>query len=49
MKLRGVNVGLLTSLIAAILITPSANSAEPTVTVMSRNIYLGADVGVASN
>ena len=47
MKLRGVNVGLLTSLMAAILITPSANSAEPTVTVMSRNIYLGADVGVA--
>ena len=47
MKLRGVIAGLLTSLIASILAISSANSAEPTVTVMSRNIYLGADVGVA--
>ena len=47
MKLRGVMVGLLASFTASILAIPSANSAEPTVTVMSRNIYLGADVGVA--
>jgi hypothetical protein len=47
MKLRGVLIGLLAALIASILVIPSANAAEPTVTVMSRNIYLGADVGVA--
>ena len=47
MKLRGVTLGLLTSLITSLLGISSANSAEPTVTVMSRNIYLGADVGVA--
>lgn len=47
MKLRGVRTGLIYSLIAAIFSPIPAQAAEPTFTVMSRNIYLGADVGVA--
>jgi endonuclease/exonuclease/phosphatase family metal-dependent hydrolase len=47
MKLRGVITGLISALIAAIIIPIPAQAAEPTFTVMSRNIYLGADVGVA--
>lgn len=47
MKLRGVRTGLISALIAAIIIPIPAQAAEPTFTVMSRNIYLGADVGVA--
>ncbi|MEY2768645.1 MAG: hypothetical protein RL359_281, partial [Actinomycetota bacterium] len=47
MKLRGVRTGLIYSLIAAIFSPVPAQAAEPTFTVMSRNIYLGADVGVA--
>ncbi len=47
MKLRGVTA-LVISAVSTVLITPvSAQAAEPTLTVMSRNIYLGADVGVA--
>lgn len=38
----------LIALIAAlVIIAPSATAANPTLTVMSRNLYLGADVGVA--
>ncbi len=47
MKLRGVRTGVISSLIAAIITPIPAQAAEPTFTVMSRNIYLGADVGVA--
>jgi endonuclease/exonuclease/phosphatase family metal-dependent hydrolase len=47
MKLRGVRTGLISALIAAIITPIPAQAAEPTFTVMSRNIYLGADVGVA--
>lgn len=47
MKLRGVRTGVISSLIAAIITPFPAQAAEPTFTVMSRNIYLGADVGVA--
>ena len=47
MKLRGVTA-LVISAVSTVLITPiSAQAAEPTLTVMSRNIYLGANVGVA--
>ena len=40
---------LKTVAISSLLLTliPPANAAEPTITVMSRNLYLGADVGVA--
>ena len=38
---------IITFVIALILIAPSAQAANPTITVMSRNLYLGADVGVA--
>ncbi len=47
MKLRVVTSALLTSLSLALFTPVSAQAAEPTFTVMSRNIYLGADVGVA--
>jgi endonuclease/exonuclease/phosphatase family metal-dependent hydrolase len=47
MKLRGVRTSLISSLIAAIISPIPAQAAQPTFTVMSRNIYLGADVGVA--
>jgi len=47
MKLRGVTSALIGA-ISLVFFTPiSAQAAEPTFTVMSRNIYLGADVGVA--
>lgn len=38
---------LIALVIACALATPTAQAANPTVTVMSRNLYLGADVGVA--
>ena len=47
MKLRGVRSGLITSFLIAFLTPISAPAAQPALTVMSRNIYLGADVGVA--
>jgi endonuclease/exonuclease/phosphatase family metal-dependent hydrolase len=47
MKLRGVISALIGSLSLALFTPASAQGAEPTFTVMSRNIYLGADVGVA--
>ena len=47
MKLRGARSGLIITILIAFLTPVSAQAAEPTVTVMSRNIYLGADVGVA--
>ena len=47
MKLRGVTAAVIGALLAALFTPYSAQAAEPTVTVMSRNIYLGADVGVA--
>jgi endonuclease/exonuclease/phosphatase family metal-dependent hydrolase len=47
MKLRGVTSVLIGSITLALFTPISAQAAEPTFTVMSRNIYLGADVGVA--
>ncbi|MSY00145.1 MAG: hypothetical protein F2750_02070, partial [Actinobacteria bacterium] len=47
MKLRGVTSALIGSITLALFTPISAQAAEPTFTVMSRNIYLGADVGVA--
>lgn len=47
MKLRGVTTAVIGALSAALFTPYSAQAAEPTFTVMSRNIYLGADVGVA--
>ena len=47
MKLRGVTAAVIGALLAALFTPYSAQAAEPTITVMSRNIYLGADVGVA--
>ena len=47
MKLRGVTAAVIGALSAALFTPYSAQAAEPTFTVMSRNIYLGADVGVA--
>ncbi|CAB4594282.1 MAG: hypothetical protein F2571_04250 [Actinobacteria bacterium] len=47
MKLRVVTSTLIGSIILAFLTPFSAQATEPTFTVMSRNIYLGADVGVA--
>lgn len=38
---------LITLVIAIVLIAPPTHAANPTITVMSRNLYLGADVGVA--
>lgn len=38
---------LIVCLAALVLIAPPATAANPTLTVMSRNLYLGADVGVA--
>ena len=38
---------IIACLATLILIAPPATAANPTLTVMSRNIYLGADVGVA--
>ena len=43
--MRIVKLAAITSLLLTVVIP--ANAAEPTVKVMSRNIYLGADVGVA--
>ena len=47
MKLRGVTAALIGAISTALLTPYAAQAAEPTITVMSRNIYLGADVGVA--
>ena len=47
MKLRVVTSALIGSISLALFTPISAQAAEPTFTVMSRNIYLGADVGVA--
>ena len=47
MKLRGVTSALIASITWTIFTPISAQATEPTLTVMSRNIYLGADVGVA--
>ena len=47
MKLRGARSGLILTILIAFIAPTYAPAAEPTVTVMSRNIYLGADVGVA--
>ncbi len=47
MKLRGVTATVIGVLLATLSTPFSAQAAEPTITVMSRNIYLGADVGVA--
>jgi endonuclease/exonuclease/phosphatase family metal-dependent hydrolase len=47
MKLRGARTGLICAVFAAIIAPITAQAAQPTFTVMSRNIYLGADVGVA--
>ena len=47
MKLRGARTGLICAVLAAIIAPITAQAAQPTFTVMSRNIYLGADVGVA--
>lgn len=47
MKLRGVTAAVIGALSAALFTPYSAQAAEPTFTVMSRNIFLGADVGVA--
>ena len=47
MKLRGVTAALIGSIALALFTPYSVHAAEPTLTVMSRNIYLGADVGVA--
>ncbi|MEJ6494250.1 MAG: endonuclease/exonuclease/phosphatase family protein [Actinomycetes bacterium] len=47
MRLRGVAATVIGATSMALLAPHSAQAAEPTVTVMSRNIYLGADVGVA--
>ena len=47
MKLRGVTSALIGSISLAVFTPISAQAVEPTFTVMSRNIYLGADVGVA--
>jgi endonuclease/exonuclease/phosphatase family metal-dependent hydrolase len=47
MKLRGVTAAVIGALSAALFTPYSAQAAEETITVMSRNIYLGADVGVA--
>jgi len=47
MKLRGVTSALIGSISLAVFTPISALAVEPTFTVMSRNIYLGADVGVA--
>ena len=47
MKLRGVTAAVIGAISTALLTPYSAQAAEPTFTVMSRNIYLGADVGVA--
>ena len=47
MKLRVVTSTLIGSIFLVFLTPFSAQATEPTLTVMSRNIYLGADVGVA--
>ena len=47
MKLRVVTSALIGSISLALFTPISAQAIEPTFTVMSRNIYLGADVGVA--
>ena len=47
MKLRGVTAAIIGALSAALFTPYLAQAVEPTITVMSRNIYLGADVGVA--
>ena len=47
MKLRGVTSALIGSISLALFTPISAQAVEPTFKVMSRNIYLGADVGVA--
>jgi len=47
MKLRVVRFGLISALLVAFLGPTTTFAATPTLTVMSRNIYLGADVGVA--
>jgi endonuclease/exonuclease/phosphatase family metal-dependent hydrolase len=47
MKLRGARTGLICAVLAAMIAPITAQAAQPTFTVMSRNIYLGADVGVA--
>lgn len=38
---------LIVVFVSLVLIAPPASAANPTLTVMSRNLYLGADVGVA--
>ncbi len=47
MKLRGVIASSIGAITLALFTPHPGFAAEPTLTVMSRNIYLGADVGVA--
>ena len=47
MKLRGVTATVIGAVSLALLTPFPAPAVQPTLTVMSRNIYLGADVGVA--